>query len=349
MMRRHIRSFFVVTALLATPLRARAQDAAEEARAAAKEGLALFDAKDYAGAVGRFETANQRVPSPQYLVLIARGQVGLGKLIEAREAYRRAIAMPLPDQPAEKYRKGFLAAQAAAATESAELQKRIPVVELAFTGAQQAPIRVVIDSRTSQIAPQSGVLRAEVNPGSHTFTATAEGFVAASATLDVRERTGGPPPRIELTPKPVEAPAAEAPPSSPADAPKVQAELPGPPSPVEERVPPGWPAQKKAGAALMVLGAAGVVVGGVFVVVAYQNYSALNGACPGHVCAPVEASRVTNYRAYSTGAVVSFIGAGALLTSGIVVYATTPSAKAQTGIFIKPRVGAGYLGVEGGF
>jgi hypothetical protein len=95
--------------------------------------------------------------------------------------------------------------------------------------------------------------------------------------------------------------------------------------------------------------AVGVVAGGILGADAHSKYSALAAQCPTHTNCGFSASALTSYHTASGAFVGSLVGVGALLGTGIVLFVMAPSGKTSRGAFLAPRVGAGYVGVEGGF
>jgi hypothetical protein len=79
----------MAAALLASPARARADDATPQARAHYEMGLKLFDARQHDQALIEFDTANQLAPRPAALFMMAQCEYLLGRLKEARTHYER--------------------------------------------------------------------------------------------------------------------------------------------------------------------------------------------------------------------------------------------------------------------
>lgn len=80
--------------LCAEPSIARAQGVDADhitARAVAFEANAALENKDYAAAAERFARADALVHAPTLLLGLARADVGLGKLVAAREVYERIV------------------------------------------------------------------------------------------------------------------------------------------------------------------------------------------------------------------------------------------------------------------
>ena len=88
---------FLFATLLTAPLAAQTSPTEKAAaRALANEGDAALKKKDYATAFDKYDKAARLVPEALTLTLgIARAQLGLGKLVEAREAYNVVVRTAL--------------------------------------------------------------------------------------------------------------------------------------------------------------------------------------------------------------------------------------------------------------
>ena len=166
-----------------------------------------------------------------------------------------------------------------------------------------------------------------VDPGEHVVEAQAPGKRAWSMTVTVGAGDAGA--RVEVP---------------------ALADAPGsPPRGGEDAASPGS-GRRIAGIVLMGAGAAGLVVGSVFAAKAHSDYGDLSAACPVPThCAPALAPDIAAYHVASSTFVTSFVGAGILLGTGLGVFFTAPQVRSRAGAFVAPRVGAGYVGVEGGF
>src|SRR5690606_2794084 len=70
------------------------------ARRLGNEGVVALRSGDFDTAADRFERANDLVPAPSFLVLLARARIGQGRLVEAYEIYRTIIREGVqPDMP----------------------------------------------------------------------------------------------------------------------------------------------------------------------------------------------------------------------------------------------------------
>ncbi|MFO0608611.1 MAG: hypothetical protein U0324_35925 [Polyangiales bacterium] len=99
----------LATLALAAPAAAQPR---EEARRLYQQGVAAFDARDFATALARFQQAYVQMQRPELLVNVAATFEQLGRPTDALETYRRylALAPEAPDRPAIEARVARLAA-----------------------------------------------------------------------------------------------------------------------------------------------------------------------------------------------------------------------------------------------
>jgi len=87
-----------------------AVEVAQTPEAGRHPGEAALAGKDYTTAADRYARADAIFHAPTLLLGLARAEVGLGRLVEAEETYRRIVAEGLPPKPTP----AFVAALAAA-------------------------------------------------------------------------------------------------------------------------------------------------------------------------------------------------------------------------------------------
>jgi hypothetical protein len=346
-------SIVLLAAVALAPAVASAQSSAADravARTLTLEGYDALDNKDWATAADRFTRADTLYHVPSVALGLARAQVGLGRLVDAQDTYRRMVQEGAPpgSPPA------FVQAVEDARKDLAALIPRVPSVVITVTGSREAT--VTIDDVPVPSAA-FGVKR-PVDPGKHVIRATAPGFLASTVrvtigegkseavAIELRSATVAP----EIAP-PVAPPVGIKPalPIGPQAGPNAAPRTEKPP----ERAPaPAWPAQKIAGVAVAGASAIGFVVGGVLAGKASSQHDDLAKSCPDpKACDPKLAPDIAAYHATSTGSLAGFIAGGALLATGIVVIVTVSKARLNAGAarWISPRIGAGYVGVEGRF
>jgi hypothetical protein len=160
---------------------AQTDDQRADARAAAEQGAQAFEEGRLEEAVDLFTRAESLVHAPPHLLYIARAQVKLGQLVRARENYRKIEREKLPATAPPAFHN----AQAAAQKELAELEPRIPMVKIVVKGAGEQPVTVSVNGKQLPAA-MIGVAR-PMDPGDHTFTASAPGLAAGPTTAKIPE------------------------------------------------------------------------------------------------------------------------------------------------------------------
>src|SRR5579859_3817898 len=102
---------------------ARAQSAADRAtaRELGLDGQAALDRKDYATAEDRFRRADALFHAPTLLLGFARAEAGLGKVVNASEAYNRIIREGVAPGASEAFTHALESAKA----EAGAVQARI--------------------------------------------------------------------------------------------------------------------------------------------------------------------------------------------------------------------------------
>jgi hypothetical protein len=133
----------------------------ETARSLMDEGDRKRDAGDLKGALKSYEAADAIMHVPTTGIEVARTQIALGMLLEARETLGRILRSPVkPNEPAP-----FTAARKAADTLNAELGPRIPAIQVVIQNADQGQAQISIDNE--QIPPAASSVPRKVNPGAH--------------------------------------------------------------------------------------------------------------------------------------------------------------------------------------
>jgi hypothetical protein len=291
------------------------------ARALAHDGYEAQTHHQYAVAEDRFRRAESLVHAPTLELGLARAQVGLGKLVEAHETYRRIVREPLaPDAPAP-----FARAVADAGQELAALEPRLAWVTIDVRGAPPSDVTVSVDAAAFPSAAL-GIKRAS-DPGEHGIRASAPGFAPLATSFRVTE---GQTTAISLTLQPAPSPEPAAVPVTepPAATPPV---TPSGPAPAEQPVPPpSTPFGKTAGMVALGLGVAGLAAGGVLGVLALTKHASLSGGCPDGHCAASESQQVSLYDTLATASTASLIAGAVGVATGFTLLLTTPKAAPVT-------------------
>lgn len=175
---------WITVALLLAPagsLYAQTPEEKAGARAAAEAGAEAFEAGRYEESIELFQRAESVVHATPHLLFIARAQVKLGRLVEAREAFLSIINDPLPSRA----NRVLVETRAEAERELDALEPRIPQITVVVQGGSAEGLQVYMDDRE---VPSGlvGIPR-PVNPGQHEFYATAVGSESSRTAITIKE------------------------------------------------------------------------------------------------------------------------------------------------------------------
>ncbi|XXY12545.1 tetratricopeptide repeat protein [Sorangium sp. So ce216] len=305
----------------AQPSQGSAQPSADDAAAAlalGREGLEALESKDYGAAAELFARADARYHAPTLVLGLARAQVGLGRLVAARETYQRIVREGAPRGAPPLMEKAVEDAK----TEMAALEARVPSIVITVSGP--AAPAVTLDG--VPVAPEALGQKRPVDPGEHTVRAAANGYVAREMKLTVREGDAAAAPLV-LTPeragrraepgRSLAAPAAGQAPE--ADALPQQGD-----EPADQGSQRGGSLLGTLGAISLGAGIGALGMGAGMGGVALSDDADLQERCPGGRCPPAELSRVEGYDrmrklafgALAAGGVCAGAGVALLLASG---------------------------------
>ncbi len=121
----------------------------------------LFDEGKYDDAIGFYRKAEARRPDPSHDVGVARALAKLGKLLEAREVFRKLTGVELPPNAPSS----AVDAQAAAEDGARALEPRIPKLDVAVRTKKGARFIVRLDG--AAIDPKLLAAPIQVDPGPH--------------------------------------------------------------------------------------------------------------------------------------------------------------------------------------
>lgn len=329
-----------------------AQAQSDEDKAAARS---LWSQATESLAAGKFEEtidlatrAEALVHAPTHVILIARGQAKLGRLVAARESYLKIIREDLPATAPGAFKK----AQQEAKDELAAIEPRIASLKVALEGAGGRKIPVKIDE---QQVPDAlvGVYR-PIDPGQHKVTAFPPGLkpVEGSVSLGDGEKK-------ELSLKIPEGPLPPGVPVSATDNPdQVGGPTGAPPPPPPDSggtSPLTW-----VGLGVGGLGLVGVGVGVTFLVIGggtqsdadsqFDTCAAAPGGCTAAQQADIE-QLDSDAASQKTIGVIGLAAGGALIAGGAVLTAIglTSKPKSPSAGWVMPYVTPGGLGVRGAF
>jgi hypothetical protein len=177
----------VVLAIIIAPATALAAEPSagdkETSRALFAQGMQALDAHDYAGAERACGGVVKIVNVPPGEVCWAKALEGLGRLLEARDAYLAAAHYPSKaDEPAV-----FTSARNDGQASADRLEGRIASLVLDVSGTKDgASLRVTIDN--VEIPPDVARLPRRVDPGRHLILVTSPGY--RTARLEVATTEG---------------------------------------------------------------------------------------------------------------------------------------------------------------
>jgi hypothetical protein len=293
---------FVLAFAFAFALPVRAEPSASEketARALMDEGHARRDARDHVAALAQFEGADAIMHVPTTGLEVAREQIALGRLVEARDTLERVTrSAPTPNEP-----DAFRLARKTADALDQEIAARIPSLRITETGApSDATTVVTVDGVNMPIAALIAPIK--VNPGHHVVNATA-GSVSVRKEVDVAE---GQTAAVSLTLTGSSAPAGT-PPAAPGDAAPASTSS-------GSTAPASVPWLRWGGAGLAGVGAVvGVITGAMSLSSANTaSKGCVNDRCPPATWADIDAAHTTG-----TISTVAFVAAGV----GAVLFATS--------------------------
>lgn len=283
----------------------------------AEEGLSLFDQKDYAGALERFDKADALISVPTVDLFAARCLAQLGRLLDASERYLEVANVELTDDAPP----AFKSAKVDAKTERDALLPRLAALAVTIEGGPEGAA-VSIDGKE---VDAGGLAEPRpLDPGSHRV----EGKRAGAAVTEEVTLAEGEKKTVTLKlPKPKPPPP------------------PLPPQPFEG----SGRALRTVGVIGLIAGGAGLATWGVTggIALAKQGDLEENGCIDGHCPAWSRPGSYSGLRLASTIGLYSGIG---LATAGALFFllAPSPPKKAGAGTF-EPWIGAGSAGVRGAF
>jgi hypothetical protein len=252
-----------------------------EARTLAADAKKAMKDKRWSDAVTALKKADKLDPSPALELDLAQALASSGKLLEAVKVLGPLAEGSDNSQQAKKTRE-------AAKKALAEVKARVPSVKVAINGPPAGKASVLVDGLEAR-----GADAIEVDPGSHTIGATAEGFEPAEKEMNFNEGVRA---EVELTLK------AKAPP------------------PVAEKK----TGSRVPGAVLTAIGGAGLVVGGVFGGLAFKATSDAKAQCNGNQCPQSAADDISRSKLYGNVSTAAFIAGGAIAATGIVLLIVAP-------------------------
>jgi hypothetical protein len=302
MLRRLLAMLLLATIPIAAPALGQPHGDAADAREAialGREAKEKYDRGDWAGALELFEAAEQKAHSPVLLLYIARCQRNLGRLLRARDVYRRIAEEPLPAGASAP----FLAARSDAASDLQALTPRIPRLSV---DTSRLPAGAVIELDGEVVEASRLGQPLAVDPGAHELRARLGSREVARAA--VRADEGGSH-QVRLVPR-----AATTPPPKPS--PKV---VPG-----GDTKPEAEGGSYVPGAVVLGFGVAALAAGVALRVVALQKIDDVESRCVGTSCLAEDEEEVDTAIAMQTASTVCFVVGGAAAATGVVLLLVRP-------------------------
>jgi hypothetical protein len=332
---------FAVAALsLWAPAAALAQSDADKAtaRQLASDAQDALDKKDYATAVDRFTRADDLYHAPTLVLGLARAQVGLHHYVAAQEAYNRILRDGAPAGAPPAFKKAVDDAK----HELSSIEGRVAWVTISVSGPS-AP-KVTLDGANFPAAAL-GVKRA-VDPGSHTVSATGDGYETKDKTFNIAEG-GSESVSLALSKGSSAAPvpiASAAPSATPSTEPSS--------TPAPETPPAKGSSRKMLGFVGLGIGVIGVGLGAVTGILALGKHGTLNDECP-NGCPSSAQSDIDGYHTMGLISTIGFIAGGVGLAGGAVLILTAPKDQAPppaaARVTVRPVLGPGTAGLAGSF
>lgn len=326
----HVRSVVasVVLALsfATTATTAQAQDAQTQAmgRALFNEGVALYNAGNYAEACPKLEASLKHYPGIGTRGKLAECYEKLGRYASAWAAYREVAQLAT--------RSGDPAREQVANERARSLEPKLAYLTVTIPPASDAPGLVV--KRNGHEVDRTKLGAAEPSdPGTVVFDVSAPDRKPMTAQVVL---TPGQSARFEVPVlEPLVAPQPEAPPSTP--------------PPVRDEGGGAW--QKPTGLVLGGVGIAGLAVGTVFGLSAKSTYDGAfdDGRCDRttNQCDASGQDAVDDARSRATVSTVLFVAGAAFAVGGAVLFFTAPSSSSGRALRIAPTTWAGGGGIVG--
>lgn len=317
------------------------------ARSLATQGADALKNNKFGEALDLVGRAEAIVHAPTHLLMIARAQVGLGKLVAARETYLKLMREELaPSAPA-----AFKNAQGAAKDELAAIDPKIASLRIVLDALGQKKVTVKMDDQ--QVPPALIGVHRPVDPGQHEVSVFPVGGSPVKATVVLRD---GEKKDVRLLVPEVVAAGVPLNPVDNPDAPKA-----GPDAQPKDTGGGGFMTPVRgAGIGVGVVGIGGVVVGALFMAKGASSsskaddlFDKLPDKC-GEECKP-QRSEIQQLdkdaASQKTIGVIGLVAGGVALAGGVtmLIVGKPKAAPAPTKASIEPWFGGTSAGLRGQF
>ena len=340
------RSRFAAAALALSLLlpAGRAEAQSDEDKAAARvlatQGGEALSGKKYAESLDLVSRAEQMFHAPTHLLLIARSQVGLGRLVAAKETYLKLTREELGAGAPPAFKR----AQQDGKDEMTALEARIASLRIAVEGGGQQKFTVKMDDQP--VSPALLGVHRPVDPGKHEIVIYPVGQSPVKGAIELKD---GEKKELKLT----------IPEAVPGGVPTSSTDNPdGPlkPDAGKGEAPSGFfTPMRGAGIGVAALGLGGVVVGAVFLTKALSTQSdadALADAC-GKSCSLAQQNAVKaadlDAAHARTGALIGLAAGGVALAAGATLIVLGKPKPTTTGLTMTPWFSGDMGGVQGIF
>ena len=316
--------------LFTLPLRAQTNADIMTSREIAADGIAAFDAGDYARAAARLGQAYEIVKVPTIALYRARALVQLGRLVEASELYQEATTLEgdLGKQSTQE------AAQQQARQERQQLLQRIPRLKVRVEGASLDDVEIKVDDNPA--APQLLREGYAVDPTEHRIVGELRGeVVSADVALQEGETITV---TLEFQ--------GRGQPASAASSGSFGSQDPR----ADQSAAPRGRLQRTLGWVGIGAGAGALAAGGVSGLISLSKSKQLDdaGCDASHECYEDQEKDVTAHNRAQVIANVGYVTGGMLAATGLTLLLTAPRGKPQQAR-LAPWVGWGQAGVRGRF
>ncbi|MBW2533802.1 MAG: hypothetical protein JRI55_20095 [Deltaproteobacteria bacterium] len=151
--------------------------ARDAAKALALEGIAAMDEQRFADALERLAKAEEKFHAPTHLLLMGQCYVGMGRLVDAHEAFTSVLAEEVPNYAP----LAFHEAKREAAQEIERIEPQVARVRISLSGTGRAAATVAIDG--DQVASDRLQFPIALAAGAHRIEARTAGKPATSQTV----------------------------------------------------------------------------------------------------------------------------------------------------------------------
>jgi hypothetical protein len=323
----------------------------DEDKAAARS---LWSQASEALAAGKLEEtvdlasrAEALVHAPTHVLLVARAQAKLGRLVAAKESYLKIVREDLAASAPGAFKK----AQQEARDELAVIEPRIASLKVVIDGAAGRKVSVKIDEQP--VADALVGVHRPIDPGKHMVVAYPPGLSPIQQSVSLAD---GEKKEIKLV-----VPAGPLPPGAPGsklEDPDYSGGPPPGPGPVKDKAEGGLSGLAWAGIGVTAVGLAGVGVGVAFTVIGsgtQGDADAAFDACAAQGCTPAEQDDVVALDSDAAGqktiGLIGLIGGGAALAGGVTLLILGLSSKPEPpkSAWVAPYVAPNGFGLHGAF